>query len=250
MSDEGKIEFSLDELISMLERSSLPTIIVEGKDDIIIYRKIESLLQNVVDVLPVGGRPNVLGIFDSIKTNPSLQDKKLIFIADKDTWVNTGIPSEYQSNILIFTHGYSIENDIFIDFCCKQILENDTERKMQFENDKNKFIHWYALALQANLCLKTNGVISEKRELAIHPKNLLNNYISFTNLLDEENYPLELEKELNEEYEIKIRGKSLINLFIKTFKEYNAVAMFQAIAVRPGSYIQRIFNDVTQQFKE
>ena len=247
MTDTGKREVSLEELISTLERSSLPTIVVEGKYDIIIYRKIEELLEDIVDVLPAGGRGKVLGIFDSIKTNPKLQAKKLIFIDDKDTWVNTGIPTKYQQDILIFTNGYSIENDVFIDYGCEQILEiEDSSIKNQFLADKEKFIHWYALALQATL----NGEnLTKEREIARDPNEVLGNeYSKFIALTANEIYPTELQSNLKENYPLQIRGKSLLNLFRKHLKHHSSKAMFQKVAIEPKTSINRIFDDVKKQF--
>ncbi|MGD4318289.1 hypothetical protein QT621_27815, partial [Xanthomonas citri pv. citri] len=147
-------------------------------------------------------------------------------IADKDTWVNTGIPSKYQQDILIFTNGYSIENDVFIDYGCEQILEiEDSSIKNQFLADKEKFIHWYALALQATL----NGEnLTKEREIARDPNEVLGNeYSKFIALTANEIYPTELQSNLKENYPLQIRGKSLLNLFRKHLKHHSSKAMFQ-----------------------
>ena len=51
---------TVDELVSTLRRSKLPTVVVEGRDDMQIFRWMEDLLKvHEVDVLSVGGRPNL-----------------------------------------------------------------------------------------------------------------------------------------------------------------------------------------------
>lgn len=239
---------SVAEVISALEHSNLPTVIVEGSDDIIIYRQLENHIVGV-DVMPVGGRNAVLEIFCNKLTNPKLQGKKIAFIADKDIWVTTGIPTEYRHEILVFTNGYSIENDVFIDYNCEKILETEeTSVKNQFLVEKDKFIHWYALALQAIL----NGqTLTKERELSRDPNEVLSKeYLNFIALKANENYPTELEQTLKENYALQLRGKSLLSLFRKNLKHHTSKAMFQKVAIDPKACINRIFDDVIQQFVE
>ena len=119
------------EIISLLERSSLPiSILIEGKDDIIIYRRLEHYLDTDVDVLGVGGRSILLSIFNKQTQGEILKNKNIIYIADKDIWFNIGIPEAYQNPKLIFTSGYSIENDIFIDYKCNEITKLQQQRKL------------------------------------------------------------------------------------------------------------------------
>lgn len=239
---------SVAEIISALEHSDLPTVIVEGSDDIIIYRQLESQI-NGVDVMPVGGRNAVLEIFCEKLTNPKLQSKRIAFIADKDIWVTTGIPHEYQHDILIFTNGYSIENDVFIDYGCEKILEaEEAIIKNQFLAERDKFIQWYAMALQATL----NGQnLSEERQISRGPNEVLGQkYQDFIALRPNENHPPQLEQTLKENYTLQLRGKSLLSLFRRHLKYHHSKAMFQKVAIDPKTCINRIFDDVAQQFVE
>ncbi len=241
MSVNAHIE--VNDYINTLKNSNMPTVIVEGKDDIVIYRHLEDVLD--IDVLAVGGRKEVLKIFDEIANDPQLQDKTLIFIADKDTWCNTGIPLEYQADNLIFTTGYSLENDVFIDHECQKIIDNH-QNKSQFYQDKEKFIQWYALALQARIN-KLNPM-PNTRDLSTSPFHLLKGYDEFIELLANETYPTELQQRLTEEFPLTIHGKSLLTLFIKNCKEFKVQAMFQTVVVKRGDNIERIFTDVKKAF--
>lgn len=238
----AKVELTLEEIIATLEHSNLPAIVVEGKDDIIIYRELENLVE--ADVISAGGRYTVLEIFKNKLINPKLKNKKIVFIADKDTWVNTGIPDEYQHNDLIFTKGYSIENDVFMDYACEQIISRDSDKQKTFEEEKQKFIYWYALALQNTL--NSGNFINREISTSVH--YLFNQYNEFSQLQENESYPTELKEDLEKNYALNIRGKSLLELFGRTFKEHKSRAMFEAIAVRPSDCINRIFDDVKRLF--
>lgn len=59
---------SVDELFALLKKTTIPTILVEGKDDIIIYRRIEDDLDDIgVDMLPAGNKGSVLELREKIK---------------------------------------------------------------------------------------------------------------------------------------------------------------------------------------
>ena len=112
----------IDGYVAQIEDSSLLTIVIEGIDDLAVYTEFEEIYglnEPLVSVLPVGGRNTVLGIFKKLKNSEHLN--KTIFIVDKDQWVIKGIDQEYIHDRVICTHGYSFENDIFID----GNLEND-----------------------------------------------------------------------------------------------------------------------------
>src|SRR5690606_19362346 len=110
-------------ILAMIRNSpSGKFVIVEGVDDIIVYRILINLYKSLgIQVIPAGGRDKVLEVFDEIKSTNNIN--KTIFIVDKDLWVFTGIPTEYQHERIITTTGYSIENDIFIDKDVMSLLQ-------------------------------------------------------------------------------------------------------------------------------
>lgn len=235
---------SLEEWIALLERSVLPTIIIEGRDDVIVYREFEKKLN--VDVLPVGGRNTILEIFKEKAINPKLANKNIIFIADLDNWVYQGLPDEYNDQTLIFTDGYSIENDIFRDYECENILMGTSDVYQKYKEDISKFIQWYALALQ-NMMNNKNPE-NKYRKLSTHPQNIFNYFDNFKRLLNGEHYPEALINELTNDYLRLIRGKSLLAIFTKNLNHHKEKAIFESIAIRPGRYIQKIFNNVSINF--
>ena len=75
-----RLNSTVDELVSTLCRSRLPTIVVEGKEDMQIFRWMEDLLEvHEADVLGVGGRPNLLAVYDRRSEFAHL---RVAFIAD------------------------------------------------------------------------------------------------------------------------------------------------------------------------
>ncbi len=70
MSEAVKEQEAIDTYVAQIERSNLFTIVIEGKDDLLVYREFEAIYDELncfVSVLPVGGRNTALGIFKKIK---------------------------------------------------------------------------------------------------------------------------------------------------------------------------------------
>lgn len=248
------IKPTLEEIISTLEHSNLATVIVEGNEDIIIYRNLEKRLVNI-DVLPVYGRKIVLDVFEEKQNNPKLKNKKIAFIADKDVWCNIGIPNEFNDSSLIFTQGYSLENDVFIDYDCQGIINNN-ENKSQFNVNKLNFIQWYALALQATLnnmderqSSTSAPAVHSDRKLSKHPDEVLNNFQNLSQLRPEESFPQVLKDQLIDGFPLTIRGKSLMALFVKSCSNHKTLGIFESVAERPGQYIEEIFEQVAAYFE-
>ena len=98
-------------LVGMLHNSQLPTVIVEGKDDHQIYQWVERCAgSQKANVLPVGGKETLLAVY---KRRNEFAHLPVAFVADRDLWLFSGIPPDYPD--VIWTEGYSIENDLYAD---------------------------------------------------------------------------------------------------------------------------------------
>ena len=108
-------EVKVNEVVNTLSRSDEPTIIVEGGHDREIYEKIQDLLgKPLIDPLPVGGKDNLLAIYERREEFSS--KVPVAFMADPDMWVLEdphNMLKKYQD--IIWTTGYSIENDLYAD---------------------------------------------------------------------------------------------------------------------------------------
>jgi len=225
---------TVDEIIALLQRSSLPTIIVEGKNDMIVYRRFEQSGIEL-DVLAAGGRANVLNIFR--RRNEIAVSKKIVFVADQDIWINFGIPDEFRNPKLVFTHGYSIENDVFIDGNLENLVPHG--QSATFREELNKFVKWYASALIEH---KNNSEISIK----IHPNEILKNPAC----IYQDGYDARFYESILMNYKMKLRGKSLFGLLLRntgTAAKYNDITLLTMVAIRPGELLNRLLDRLKRE---
>lgn len=100
---------SVEELVQVLRRTSLPTIICEGPHDIAVYREIERTIGvTKVSVMAAGGRVALLQLH---ARRSEYQRTKTVFFADSDMWMFVGVPIEHAG--VHFTAGCSLENELF-----------------------------------------------------------------------------------------------------------------------------------------
>jgi hypothetical protein len=141
----GKDVLTPDEIIATLQRSALPTILVEGPDDVVIYRWVEAKIAATnADVLPCGGRPGLLSVFERRHEFPHA---KVTFIADRDMWVFCGVPPAYKE--IVFTDGYSIENDLYAAAPLESLLEPAEE--VEFRRALDVLIDWFSFEVEQYL---------------------------------------------------------------------------------------------------
>lgn len=238
------INITPDEIISTLKRSSLPTVVVEGGDDIILYRRLEKIYSEYnISVLSAGGRDNIINVFNRIN---EIKNTIIIFIADKDLWVMDGIPLNYSSSpMMIFTDGYSIENDVIRDMNVEDMLYK--EEVEIFKREVNDFIRWYSYAIARN----NYGCIVEYK---VHPNQVFNQNLHMMNEIDvslQENIlHSEYHKFITNDYKKNLRGKSLMGLYTRIFSKpgrktsHNDRSIMELAGAQRGHYIDKIFRDV------
>lgn len=203
----SKTVMTVDEIISYLNHSSIPTLLVEGKDDHQIYRWVEEKLEDSdLDILPCGGRKALLELYDE---KHKIKKKDILFFADLDLWLFSGVPIEYRD--IIFTNGYSIENDIYSS--AKQALESlISQAKIgDYYKAVNELSKWYSFEVNEYLN-------SRPYKLKVSPKGVLDNksYDLSSSYIARSGYTLNntgLYKDIQNNYDIKIRGKNLLDLW-------------------------------------
>jgi hypothetical protein len=135
-------DLTVDEIVAALRHTSIPSIIVEGKDDVMIYRWILRDAGISDDRLfPCTGRNNLLKVFSRRNEFPRTPT---LFIADKDVYVYNGIPTDYSD--VLFTWGYSIENDLYYGRSIDQLLTE--EETKSYEKARKNFIRYYGCQLE------------------------------------------------------------------------------------------------------
>lgn len=237
-----KAQPTVEEIVALLKKTSLPTVVCEGSDDLIVYRRLEERLSHIgVSVLPAGGRENVLQIFERRAEVPS--SIRLAFIADRDTWVNSQVPPDYVASVLCLTSGYSIENDVIADGDLESLLVGS--EIVRYKSELSDFLDWYALALDRHLA-------DQSYPIAHHPDRVLNltQRPALTALRTGEVYPAALRARLASQYKALVRGKSLLALLIRNtntrpgLPKHTDKALLEIVAARPGPLLARITNQV------
>lgn len=236
-------------IISAIEKcQSGKYVIVEGVDDIVVYRNLITLYRaKGIKVLAAGGRTKVLEVFDALNGTQYLD--KAIFIVDQDFWIFSGIPSEYQHPRIICTSGYSIENDVYLD---KQLetLMLGTGVYASFQTDLQMYLNWFALAI-TRFCTDNNAC-GEK--LDIHPTTFFENQLSIDTHLALKNgevFPQQTYDDLLISYALKFRGKCLLPLAVRSLGQrsggakYNTKAIMEETTITGrGVHLNQIFSEV------
>ncbi len=235
-----------DELVAALKRSRLKTVMVEGTDDPLIYRRLERILGDLnVDFLPCGGRGTLLEVYARRGELPS---SSACFIADQDMWVFTGIPVGHED--LICTKGYSIENDVYHDSRVETLLEfNDVPNHQQIISELARWFAFQVQEFRAGREFRTDphlptliplpGVVCSPAELSRQGYQQADT---------------DLEAELRTEYKLKFRGKVLFEVLVRfshapnrTRYSYDALVNFAVISAAEGPLIGRIVGLIRQQ---
>lgn len=244
----SKNNFTKEELLETIKRSSLPTVLVEGDDDIIFYRRIEQEFGNFkISILPAGGKQAVLWLKNKLDENPV--DIQVAYIVDQDDWVNFGIPDDISD--VITTCGYSVENDLYTDGNLEELLL-DNEINI-FKNELEKFVFWYALALFRHKQNSNNNCsLSEYKK---HPNEILDNdYNKQISLYEGEVYPEEFRQNIEDNYKLKLRGKSLISLLMRRLShnaripKYSRTQLMDMAASRKGENYIRLVGILKDKF--
>lgn len=232
-------DVTVDEIISLLNHSSLPTVIVEGDIDIIAYRFFEyDGPISSISVLPVGGRDRLLNIFD--RRSEISSGEKLVFVADMDTWILTGVPPHYDDEMIVFTWGYSVENDLYDQSDIERVLSN--AECVRFHQELTKFIRWYALS-----CSRLFTGISA--QISTHPASVIGDesrYEELCKLDSEEVYPNEYYDVILADYKKLVRGKSLLALLVRQLSrpgrkiKHSHASLIEMMSIIRGERIERI----------
>ncbi len=210
----------IDVIIQGLQHTSRPTVFVEGKDDMMVFRWIERYLGIMnINFFPCGGRNTLLELF---KRRAEFAHLKTLFIADRDMWVFTQIPEPYVHDCLLFTQGYSIENDLYKDGEQRidELLDKDEliKKKAVLKN----LIAWFAFETDCWL-IDEIGQSGYADVSILSDKVMETGKVAFKQeFLRSRNFKTAKATTLQtitETYPLKLRGKFLFDLFQKIFQE-------------------------------
>ncbi len=240
-----EIHLTVEELVQYLKRSSLTTILVEGKDDTIIYRWIEEEVGiSKVNFLPCGGRNNLLQVFER---RSEFSQIRTVFIADQDAYVYSSPPARYSE--IIWTAGYSVENDLYQGRRIEGIMT--TREAEDFQKALENFIRYYGFEVEQ---LRNNN----DYDLSVHPYHaLLPTHDLNQDFLDIKGFvepKQETIKYLLDDYDRLLRGKSLFGLLVRFLSAPQRAAKFSKMALCELCYrmanngnIARIVSEVNRR---
>jgi hypothetical protein len=239
----GKVCLSPDEAIATLRNSSLPTVVAEGSDDIIILRRIEQLYSDkIVSVLDVGGRESVLQLYERRSELPS--ELPIVFVVDRDLWVVGGVPAAYQSDMIVLTDGYSIENDAIRDGNFLNLMTNG--EKAAFEVELRSICKWFAASV-------VDVLRGGDSQLRTHPDSILANQEALQAaeyIIANDIEAGELHKMLSADAIRLLRGKTLLNLLMRQLSytgrpaRHRTEALLDQAGAAPGALLTSLFNTV------
>lgn len=240
---------TVDEIVNTLKRSFIPTILIEGKDDVFVYRWLKSKLNtSLINIQACGGRKKLFSIHDR---RSEFFGKKVIFIADKDAYRFDGVPEERDS--IIFTSGYCIENDIFEGSNISDFL--DDEDKDNYDLLRKIIVKWFAFEVDKYHIEK---VSSHRASLSvathvnvISPIGLNSICPQFSNT---SGYVEPDEQVLNSiiiEYNLNVRGKQLFQMLSRFLSKRGRFSSFSEknlveIALKQGAniFIEKLVADI------
>lgn len=225
------------EIIATISRSAFPVIVTEGDDDVIVWRRLEEkFFESGVTLIPAGGRDAVL---EAYRRRRELPNRAVaMFLADLDCWSLSDIPDQYRTPQIVFTKGYSIENDMFVDGNLAELLVG-LERS-RFANELEQVVRWYALA--ADRFLR-----GEDESLDVHPNELLDDDARKAILMAPkpgESYPHALHTQIKSKAQYLLRGKTLLALLIRQTKGYSYRTLLNVGASQNGPCFCRIEREV------
>ena len=195
---------TVDELVAALRRSQLSTVIVEGTDDMQIYRWVEERIgsQNA-NVLPAGGKNNLLSVYQRRNEYAHLP---VAFVADRDLWLFSGIPLDYHG--IIWTQGYSIENDLYAGANLENLLDADETKEHQQVLDS--ITEWFAFEVEEYLGGREAQVATHCNRVVPPGKTEIDYGFRQNRRFRSPNE--ELHQQIKDKYQLQLRGKLLFQM--------------------------------------
>lgn len=241
-----------DEIINSLKRSFIPTILIEGSDDVFIYRWLQSKFSaDIIALQPCGGRINLFSIYDR---RNEFKNKNVVFIADKDAYRFVEIPED--KNEIIFTTDYCIENDIYEGSEIHHFIDDEDKSKhdllreiigrwvaFEVQNFQNSYPEQNSIAIAAHINLVCPPELN-----SICPK-----FAHSIGYIDPEEAWL---KKIVNEYNLNVRGKQLFQMLSRFMSKKGRFSNFSEknlveIALKQGNNVllDRLVSDISNVLK-
>lgn len=233
-----------DEIVAELKHRHEPTILVEGDDDIMIYRWMSERI-GIFNVKPLacGGRSSLLAVYER---RAEFSHLKTAFVADRDMWLFTAIPPEYSD--VVWTEGYSIENDLYAGSNLENLLDRD--EASEHRQVLNCLIEWFAFEVE-----ECRG--GKKAQTDIHPNEIvplgtvsISQQFAVRRGYRQPDHATVVE--IESAYKLKLRGKTLFELLVRYLSApdrsvKHSIKGLYEIAFKtpqPHVYMERLIGDI------
>lgn len=237
------------EIIAYLGKTSLPTLLVEGTGDAAIYRWLESRLGTFSgNVLPCSGRETLLSIY---RQRESFSHGRLVWIADLDLWQFSAPPPDVGG--VIFTTGYSIENDLYAGSDIESLL-SDAERSRHSQT-LAAVCRWFAFEALEFLAGREARVATHIRRLL--DDSALELSAEFIRSRGFSEPDPKFVAELLANYKLRLRGKSLLETLLTYLSDSHRTPKYSSAAViemclklfPKNPYVTRLIDEARQQLE-
>jgi hypothetical protein len=235
------------EIVDYLRRTSLPTLLVEGPDDAVIYRWLENQLGIFSgSVLFCSGRDVLLSIYRKRDTFPH---GKLAWLADLDMWRFSSPPSDLDG--IVFTTGYSIENDLYAGSQIEDLLEEDERNR----HDRLLSIvcRWFAFEVLEFLAGREAQVKHHIRSVV--DLNVMDIRPSFAGRRGYSEPDPAFFHSMLADYKLTLRGKTLLQVLVTHLSDPHRNAKYSYAAIvemclklyRQNPYMQRLVAEANRR---
>ena len=198
---------TVEHLVGVLRRSRKPSIVVEGDDDVIIYRELAKRIGILeVALRSSGGREKLLQVY---KRRGEFTQAPVAFIADQDMWLFSGIEPGYDD--VIWTNGYSIENDLYSDANLERLL--DDNETMEHQQILDSISTWFAFAVEKHLGGNSPNLNLHCDEMVPPGKTELD--AGFCTRQGFRTPNAERVQQIRSAYQLLLRGKQLFQLLVR-----------------------------------
>jgi len=236
-----------DEIISYLGKTSLPTLLVEGEDDAEIYRWLEHQLGIVAgNILICSGRNALVSIYRQRDTFPH---GKMAWLADLDMWRFSAPPSDLAG--IIFTSGYSIENDLYAGSDIEALM--GTAERSRHARLLAAACRWFAFEiLEFRAGRQPKCATSIKRVVDLTTLEIDPDFVKSRGFTEP---APELVADLTADYKLQLRGKTLLEVLVVLLSDPSRSSKYSHRAVVEmclkffphNPHIQRIINQAKAQ---
>jgi len=201
--------YNVDEIVTLLKGTNIPTVLVEGRDDINVFRFIEKRVAysaKEINFIPCGGKDILFNVY--IRKN-EFSSKKIAFLADRD--MNLFKDRTTHLEEIIWTKGYCIENDIFAGSNLLNFFS--PKERSEFEATVKEICRWFAFEVEKYFRSEEFIVRYSIYEICRdHPSKLCSKFLVGIGFKEPDE---ELLNDIIINYKLKLRGKQIFQVLVR-----------------------------------